>query len=119
MKSQQLAYWSRGVMGGTRHGVRESRRSGVAGSEGGAGAPRQDRETGASGQRWFGRSVPVGHGALELGNWTGFSRHFPDDSMQVVAFPHLRTLSVFWRGEITAEAPRRSGGEPDRCSDQR
>src|SRR5260221_12167064 len=100
MKSKKLEYWSRGVMGGTRNGVREYRSSGVAGSE--AGAPRKDRETGASGKRWFGRSVQVGKGALEMGKWTGFSRHFPDDLMQVVDFPHLSTLRVFWRGEITA-----------------
>jgi len=33
--------------------------------------------------------------------------------MQVVDFPHLSTLRVFWRGEITAEAQRRRGGEKD------
>jgi len=70
-------------------------------------------DAGASEKRWVGRSVHVGKGALEMGKWTGFSRHFPDDSMQVVDFPHLSTLRLFWRGEITAEAQRRRGGEKD------
>ena len=104
-------------MGGTRNGVREYRSSGVAGPLCGAGpeagAPRKDREAGAGWKRWIRRSVHVGKGGLEMGKWIGFSRVFPDDSTQVVDFPHLSTLRLFWRAEITAETQRRRGGEKD------
>jgi len=70
MKSKKLEYWSRGVMGGTRNGVREYRSSGVAGSE--ARRSEEGSGDGCKWERWFGRSVQVGKGALEMGKWTAF-----------------------------------------------
>jgi len=64
--------------------------------------------------------VSLGKGGKEVGKWTGFSHlattfsHLgPDNSTQVVDFPHLSTLRLFWRAEITAETQRRRGGEKD------
>ena len=63
--------------------------------------------------RTMGKRVDVGKGGLEMGKWTGFShfetaltRLFQHDSTQVVDFPHLAHVRLFWGG---AEDSRMSG----------
>ena len=69
--------------------------------------PRVDREpissnqrgkADGSGKRWVGRWVNLGKGGQVAGTWTGFSRLFPLVSTQVVDFPHLRGVRLFWEG---------------------
>jgi hypothetical protein len=45
-----------------------------------------------SGRRW----ADLGKGGRMVGIRTGFSQLFPDDSMQVVDFPHLAHVRLFW-----------------------
>jgi len=47
-------------------------------------------------KRWVGRRVDLGKGGRVAGKRTGFSHLCPDDSMQVVDFPLLSRLRVFW-----------------------
>ena len=63
------------------------------------------QEAGGSGKRWVGRRVNLGKGGQEIGKQTGFShletgstRLFPLVSTQVVDFPHLRAVRLFWEG---------------------
>src|SRR5258708_6068234 len=60
-------------------------------------------EAGAGGKRWVGKWANLGKGGLMVGKRTGFShletaltRLFPLDSTQVVDFPHMSQLRVFW-----------------------
>jgi hypothetical protein len=53
-------------------------------------------ENARRGKRWVGKRVDLGKGGKMEGTLTGFSHLFPDDSMQVVDFPHLARLSIFW-----------------------
>ena len=62
------------------------------------------REAGGGGKRWDGKWVDLGKGGKEVGKWTGFSHlattfsHLgPDNSTQVVDFPHLSTVRLFLR----------------------
>jgi len=55
------------------------------------------------GKRWVGKRVNLGKGGCEIGKWrsfshlkTGLTRLFPRFSTQVVDFPHLAHLSIFW-----------------------
>ena len=59
------------------------------------------------------KRVEVGKGGCEIGKWrsfshleTVFSHLFPHKSMQVVDFPHLAHVRLFWEG---AEDSRMSG----------
>src|SRR5882724_3453193 len=68
-----------------------------------ASAPPEALEAGADGKRWAGRRVNLGKGGKMMGKRTGFShfetaltRLFPHDSMQVVDFPRICTVRVFW-----------------------
>jgi hypothetical protein len=61
------------------------------------------REAGGGGKRWSGMSVELGKGGQEIGKWRSFShfettltRLFPPFSTQVVDFPHLAMVSIFW-----------------------
>ena len=60
-----------------------------------AGAPRKAREAGAGGKRWGGKWVDLGKGG-GAGNRTGFSHLGPDNSTQVVDFPRICMVSIFW-----------------------
>ena len=51
------------------------------------------RKVGGGGKRRGGRRPDPGLTGEQMGKWTGFSRVFPDDSMQVVDFPHLMKVS--------------------------
>ena len=60
------------------------------------------------------KRVEVGKGGCEIGKWrsfshfeTVFSHLFPHNSTQVVDFPHLGVVSIFWRRDFTAETQRR------------
>jgi len=51
------------------------------------------------------KRVEVGKGGCEIGKWrsfshleTAFSRLFPPDSTQVVDFPRMAMVSIFWEG---------------------
>ena len=73
----------------------------------------REPEAGASGKRWAGRSTEVGKGGQEVGKQTGFSHFatgfshlFPDDSMQVVDFPHLACVRLFREGEDSPQRRR-------------
>ncbi len=68
-----------------------------------ASAPPEALEAGADGKRWAGRRVNLGKGGKMMGKRTGFShfetaltRLFPHDSTQVVDFPRMYAVSVFW-----------------------
>ena len=59
------------------------------------------------------RRVEVGKGGREVGKQTGFSHFatgfahlFPDDSMQVVAFPHLACVRLFRESEDSPQRHR-------------
>jgi len=54
-------------------------------------------EVGRYGQRRAGKRVFLGKDGLEIGKWTGFSRLGPDNSTQVVDFPHLVKVRLFLR----------------------
>src|SRR5260221_8525444 len=61
------------------------------------------RRTGAGGQRRAGKWVYVGKGGKVVGKRTGFAHmapafsHLgPDESLQVVDFPHLTHVRLFW-----------------------
>ncbi len=66
-----------------------------------------------SGQRWVGMRVFTALSGKEAGKWCSFShletaltRLFPHKSTQVVDFPHLAHVRLFWEG---AEDSRMSG----------
>jgi len=70
-----------------------------------AGAPTETREAGAVGKRWAGRRVQPGGSGLAVVKRTGFAhlvrcwtRPGPDNSTQVVDFPHLAVVSIFLEG---------------------
>src|SRR6266481_6666868 len=83
---------------------KEHREPGVAKVHGGQRSVRPTTsEAGAGGKRWVGKWAKLGKGDRMVGKRTGFShletaltRLFPDVSTQVVAFPLLSQLSVFW-----------------------
>ena len=83
---------------------KEHREPGVAWVEGGQRSARPTTsEAGSYGQRWVGKWANLGKGGRLAGEWTGFShfetpltRLFPLDSTQVVDFPLLSQLRVFW-----------------------
>ena len=63
------------------------------------------QEAGGSGKRWVVRRVNLGKGGCEIEKWrsfshleTGFSRLFPHKSTQVVDFPRMAMVSIFWEG---------------------
>jgi len=63
----------------------------------------KEPKVGGSGKGWVGRLVYLRKGGQMAGKWTGFShfetaltRLFPLDSTQVVDFPLLSRLRVFW-----------------------
>ena len=71
------------------------------------------RESGRCGQRWSDRWANLGKSGQKVGKGTGFDhlatgfdRLGPDKSMQVVDFPHLSTVRVFWGGMESAFAER-------------
>ena len=66
-----------------------------------AGVPGRAQEAGAGGKRWVGKRVRLGKGGRAAGKWTGFSRVFPDVSMQVVDFPHLGVARLFGKLQIS------------------
>src|SRR6266404_2869137 len=106
-KNGVLELWSKGVMGG--HGVEESWSDGLA-TDGTRTCtdsektmnreprelPRRGWKTGGDGQRWVERRFNLGKGGRLVGKWACFAHLFPHDSMQVVDFPLLCRLSVFW-----------------------
>jgi len=53
-------------------------------------------EAGRGGKRRVGRRVYVGKGGRHVVGGTVFSHLFPPDSTQVVDFPHLSAVRVFW-----------------------
>jgi hypothetical protein len=60
-------------------------------------------EAGRGGKRWVGEWVQLGKGGWMTGKRTGFSHFetalthlFPHNSTQVVDFPHLRVVRLFW-----------------------
>jgi len=64
---------------------------------------RSGRKTGGGGKRWVGRRVNLGKGGQMVGKWCSFShletaltRLFPHNSTQVVDFPHICTVRLFW-----------------------
>jgi len=61
------------------------------------------------GKRCAGKRDEVGKGGQKVGGWTGFSRLFPDNSMQVVDFPHKATVTLFgepgfYRGDTETQS---------------
>src|SRR5258708_23653391 len=54
------------------------------------------REAGGGGKRWVWKCNQVGKGGQVARQRTGFSHLFPDDSTQVVDFPHLSRFRFFW-----------------------
>src|SRR6266404_1234245 len=69
-----------------------------------AGAPTKAREAGGGGKRRAGRRANPGLSGREMRKWTGFShfetaltRLFPHDSTQVVDFPRMYAVRVFWK----------------------
>jgi len=63
------------------------------------------RQVGEDGKNRFGKWVKVEKGGCETGKWrsfshleTGFSRLFPHKSTQVVDFPRMAMVSIFWEG---------------------
>jgi len=56
----------------------------------------KESKAGTNGQNWAEKRVDLGKGGKMKGKWTGFSHLCPDDSMQVVDFPLLSRLRVFW-----------------------
>ena len=65
--------------------------------------PGTETEAGIAGQRRVGTWVNLGKGGREVGKRTGpahlapgSTRLGPDNSMQVVDFPHLAHASLFW-----------------------
>ena len=93
--------------------------------------PRVDREpissnqrgkADGSGKRWVGRWVNLGKGGQVAGTWTGFSRLFPLVSTQVVDFPHLSTVRLFWEAmnwAATDETRVEHGFETERNGSER
>src|SRR5882724_3386282 len=83
----------------------------VAGPE--AGVPSKNREASSCGKRWAGRRAKPGKGGQEAGKRIGFShfetaltRLFPHKSMQVVDFPRMYAVGIFWERDITTGARR-------------
>src|SRR5882724_6033733 len=71
------------------------------------------RKAVGGGKRWSGMWVNLGKGGCEIEKWRSFSHletaltHlFPHKSTQVVDFPHLAMVRLFWEG---AEDSRMSG----------
>jgi hypothetical protein len=67
--------------------------------------PRVQREAGGGGKRWVEKWVQLGKDGQEIGKWcsfshleTAFTRLGPDNSTQVVDFPHLAHVRLFWDG---------------------
>ena len=65
--------------------------------------PETETEAGDAGQRWVGKRVELGKGGQVAGKWTGLAhiatastRLGPDNSTQVVDFPHLSVVRLFW-----------------------
>ena len=65
--------------------------------------PAAGRKAVAAGRSLVGKRVKLGKGGQEAGKWTGFAhiapastRLGPDNSTQVVDFPHLAHVSLFW-----------------------
>ena len=65
--------------------------------------PRRGLDVGVGGKRWVKRWVNLGKGGQEAGKWcsfshleTAFSHLFPPFSTQVVDFPHICTVRLFW-----------------------
>jgi len=63
------------------------------------------RKAVGGGKRWSGMWVNLGKGGCEIEKWrsfshleTGFSRLFPHKSTQVVDFPRMAMVSIFWEG---------------------
>src|SRR5260370_41631098 len=77
--------------------------------------PECGREAGGGGKRWSGMGFEVGKGGQEIGKWcsfshleTAFSHLFPRFSTQVVDFPRICTVRLFWeRARIGFSAPKR------------
>ena len=101
-----LELWSNG---GTRNGVKEYWSYGAPGPLCGAGpeagAPTEAWEAGAVGKRWAGRRVQPGGSGLAVGRRTGLAhmettstRLGPDNSTQVVDFPRIEHVRLFWEG---------------------
>jgi len=74
------------------------------------------RKAVGGGKRWSGMWVNLGKGGCEIEKWrsfshleTGFSRLFPHKSTQVVDFPHLAMVRLFWE-----EGFHRRGAETQR-----
>ena len=81
--------------------------------------PRRGLEVGRGGKRRVGRRASHTIGGQGVGKWTGFShietaliRLFPHKSTQVVDFPHLAHVRLFWEEGFHrrgAETQRRRG----------
>src|SRR5258708_6219387 len=63
----------------------------------------RELKSATAGKRWAGKRVDLGKGGQKASKWTGFShfetaltRLFPQVSTQVVDFPLLSRLRVFW-----------------------
>ena len=74
---------------------------------------RSGRKTGGDGKRWVGKRAFPTLSGQEIGKWIGFSHFetafshlFPHKSTQVVDFPHLAHVRLFWE---EAEDSRMSG----------
>ncbi len=76
---------------------------------------RSGRKTGGDGKRWVGKRAFPTLSGQEIGKWCSFShletaltRLFPHVSTQVVDFPHLSCVRLFWeRARIGFSAPER------------
>jgi hypothetical protein len=91
--------------------------------------PNRGREAGAGGKRWSGMCVNLGKGGQETGEWRSFSHFetalthlFPHKSTQVVDFPRIEHVRLFWEGHEIGFSPgwgkktepRRHGGTEPR-----
>src|SRR5258708_36497522 len=98
-------------MNPTKSGIREPEAV-AAGRKVGGTLLHSEAMVGGGGKRW----VNLGKGGCEIGKWCSFShfetaltRLFPHKSTQVVDFPHLAMVSIFWE-----EGFHRRGAETQR-----
>jgi len=67
--------------------------------------PNRGEDVGEGGKRWVWKRVNLGKGGQKAGKWrsfshfeTAFSHLFPCFSTQVVDFPRMTVVSIFWEG---------------------
>jgi hypothetical protein len=59
-------------------------------------AESKEPKAGRGGKMWAEKWVNLGRSGQEVGKRTDFARLGPDNSTQVVDFPHLGLVRVFW-----------------------